>query len=180
MEDAKQKHDGTLKPLDELLRNAHPLRFKKLHPLAELPTYAKPGDAGLDLVAVSKAYNHRLAFWEFGTGLAVEIPDGFVGLIFPRSSISTTPLSLCNSVGVIDSGYRGEIKLRFCENIKRDEFDIFTEESVIIDRSNDKHYEIGDRIGQLIILQLPSFYTEFVDELSDSERGAGGFGSSGY
>jgi dUTP pyrophosphatase len=99
----------------------------------------------------------------YGTGLALEIPEGYVGLIFPRSSISKTSLSLANCVGVIDSGYRGEILLKFRTD------------------ANNKtgHYTIGDRIGQLLIIPYPQIEFEEVLELSDTIRSGGGFGSSG-
>lgn len=136
------------------------VKFKKLHENAVLPSYAKKGDAGLDLTCVNvNVKNNRIIY---DIGLAVEIPKGHVGYIFPRSSICKKDLSLCNSVGVIDSGYRGEIKAFFNIN------DIHPE-----------RYEIGDRIGQLIIMPIPTIEPVFSDELSDSERGTGGFGSSG-
>lgn len=138
------------------------VKIKKLVPEAAIPSYAKPGDAGLDLVATYiKVEDHNTyGYFEYGTGLAVEIPDGYVGLVFPRSSISKTGMLLTNSVGVIDSGYRGEIKFRF---------------KYI---SGTKSYEVGDKIGQLIILPYPTIEFEEVDELSESERGDGGFGST--
>lgn len=120
--------------------------------------YAKSGDAGLDLVAVSIEETNK--YIEYDTGVAVEIPNGCVGLAFPRSSISKYDLLQCNSVGVIDSGYRGTIRFRF----KRLGPDI---------------YQIGDKIGQLVILDIPSISLNIVTMLSDSERGTGGFGSSG-
>ena len=157
------------------------VKFKRLHPDAKIPSYAKKGDAGLDLVAISiepkfkvttasrsklpgrPAVEERLfKYLEFGTGLAVEIPPGHVGLIFPRSSISETSMSLSNSVGVIDSGYRGEIRFRF--------------------RNTDSKldtYKVGDKVGQIIILPIPSVEVVETEGLSESERGADGFGSSG-
>ena len=139
------------------------IRFKKLDPKAIVPTYSKPGDAGLDLTAISKSSvnNPQYGYVEYGTGLAVEIPEGHVGLLFPRSSISNTGLILSNSVGVIDSGYRGEIKFRF----------------KYIPGTAD--YNEGDRVGQLVILPYPSIETEEAEELTSSERGEGSFGSSG-
>ena len=86
------------------------LKFKKLDNRAKIPNYAKKGDAGIDLVATTTMSNGY--FIEYGTDLAMEIPEGYVGYIFPRSSISKTDHYLRNSVGVIDSGYRGEIKIR--------------------------------------------------------------------
>ena len=125
------------------------LKFKKLDEAAVIPSRAHESDAGLDLVATSLAKTDD--YWEYGTGLAMSIPSGMVGLLFPRSSISKTSHSLRNSVGVIDSGYRGEIKLRM---------------SVPIPFSG-KLYEVGDKIGQLIILEMPILEIEEVDELED-------------
>ena len=105
------------------------LPFQKLHPHAVIPSYAQEGDAGLDLVAISINRNDSPLYWEYGTGLAVEIPSGFVGLLFPRSSISKTGHYLRNSVGVIDAGYRGEIKLRM-------------QPATALDS-----YKVGDKIG---------------------------------
>lgn len=139
------------------------ISFKKLDPKAVMPGYSKPGDAGMDLTAISKnlTNNPRFGYIEYGTGLAVEIPAGYVGLLFPRSSVSTTGLILANSVGVIDSGYRGEIKFRY---------------KWIKDTAD---YNVGDRVGQLIILPYPTIEPEEVQELNSSERGEGNFGSSG-
>ncbi len=138
------------------------VRVKKLTHNAVIPQYAKSSDAGLDLTATSKEWDEEKQCVVFGTGLAVEIPEGYVGLIFPRSSICKVPLMLSNSVGVIDAGYRGEIKFFFRP----------------LDRPR-KNYEVGDRIGQLIILPYPKIELEEADELSSTERGEGGFGSSG-
>lgn len=137
------------------------IKFKKLHPEATIPQKAHSSDAGMDLVATSKTFNNDYQFIEYGTGLAVEIPTHCAGLIFPRSSISKTSLSLRNCVGVIDSGYRGEIKLRFS-----------------IDNETNKGYHIHDKIGQLIVLELPNMKIVEVEELSDTDRGQGGFGST--
>lgn len=138
------------------------VKFKKLVSHASTPKYSKEGDAGLDLVAVDTYYDRDYSFVEYGTGVSVEIPEGHVGLLFPRSSISKTNFSLANSVGVVDSNYRGEIKLRFRTS----------EYSGI-------EYDVGDRVGQLVIVPYPKIDLVEVSELSDSNRGAGGFGSSG-
>jgi dUTP pyrophosphatase len=142
------------------------VKFKKLSPSAVTPCYSKPGDAGMDLTATSKV-DDKL-FIEFGTGISVEIPEGYVGLLFARSSISKTVHILANHVGVIDSGYRGEIKLRFKNPVlsfKKPE--IFPE------------YNVGDKIGQLVIIPYPQIELVEVEELSTSERMEGGFGSTG-
>jgi len=137
------------------------VKIKKLVSNAVVPKYAKEGDAALDLTATS--IEPSMDQIVYGTGLAVEIPKGHVGLLFPRSSVVKTELSLANSVGVIDSGYRGEIKFVF--NLKRPH--------------GTPVYSVGERIGQLIILPYPNIEFEEVKELSDTERGFGGFGSTG-
>ena len=137
------------------------VKLKKLHKDAVIPRYSKPGDAGLDLTAISKISNTTFQC-TYGTGLAIEIPIGYVGLIFPRSSIRNLELTLSNSVGVIDSGYRGEIQFTFNKTNGLDSFD----------------YKVGDRIGQLIIIPYPHIEFEEVEELSYTERGTGGYGST--
>lgn len=137
------------------------VRFKKLHSNAVTPTYAHDTDAGMDLTAVSKVYD-EFGNVVYGTGIAVEIPKGYVGLMFPRSSIARKDLFLTNSVGVIDSGYRGEIMFKFGRR-----------------GVPGWEYDVGDRIGQLIIMPYPQIELEEADELSDSDRGNGGYGSTG-
>ena len=137
------------------------IKIKKLHANAVIPKYSKPGDAGMDLVAISKEWSDNNSMITYDTGLAIEIPQGFVGLLFPRSSVSKTTLSLTNCVGVIDSGFRGSIMLKY-KYLKVG-----------------KIYEIGDRVGQLIIMPYPEIEFEETDELSSSERADNGFGSTG-
>ncbi len=138
------------------------VKIKRLHKDSIIPSYSKIGDAGLDLVATSKFYDDFDNVC-YGTGLAIEIPENHVGLLFPRSSISKTDLTLRNSVGIIDSSYRGEIVLKF-NNILM---------------SSCEPYNVKERIGQLIIMPYPTIEFEEVEELSTTERGAQGFGSSG-
>lgn len=138
------------------------VRIKKLHPHAVIPKYAKQDDAGVDLHCVSDPTIDTSGNTVFKTGLAFEIPTGYVGLLFPRSSISKTGYHLRNSVGVIDAGYRGEVIVKFG-------FKGFSE----------THYKKGDRIAQLIIMPRPYVEFEEVDELSETDRGTGGFGSTG-
>ncbi len=152
------------------------VKIKRIHPNAVIPVYAKYGDAGLDLVAVSSKELHAFGeydnansinegvpiYKEYSTGISIEIPEGFVGLLFPRSSISTSALMLANSVGVIDSGYRGEIKVRF----------------KVLDKNN-YTYDVGDRVAQLIILPYPKINLIEAEELSSTERGEGGHGHTG-
>lgn len=139
------------------------VKIKKLNENAKIPKYAKPGDAGLDLVAIS-CQQSEWGDYFYGTGLAVEIPKGYVGLVFPRSSNRKTDAYLTNHVGVIDSGYRGEIMFSF--------------KNIDIENPNPP-YQIGDKLGQLIIIPYPFIEFEEVDELSSTERGVGGFGSTG-
>lgn len=146
------------------------INFKKLNENAILPEYAKHGDAGLDLIATTNALfyeNGEYYYFEYGTGLSVEIPIGYVGLLFPRSSISTTILSQANAVGIIDSGYRGEIKVRYKVDL------------AYKTRYEPKIYFKGDKIAQLIILPYPRITPQFVSELSETDRGNKGFGSTG-
>lgn len=118
--------------------------------------------AGFDLTSTSLIIEEK--YIEYGTDISLQIPEGFCGLLFPRSSVSKYDLSLCNSVGVIDSDYRGELKIRF--NILREE--------------TPKIYNVGDRVAQLVILPIPSVTFSnvlFFDDITS--RGGGGFGSTG-
>lgn len=156
---------------------------KKLDSNAVLPTYAKHGDAGMDLTATSKSYDEH-GNVVYGTSLAFEIPAGYVGLLFPRSSNTKKDLILGNSVGVIDSGYRGEVVFKFKPSIAvygDGEVELEVGESMCIDVPEIKdfdHYLIGDRIGQIIIMPYPQIEFNLVDELSTTDRGIGGFGST--
>lgn len=141
-------------------QNTVNLKFKKIFSAAKVPTYTKRGDAGMDLVAIS--LKKSAGFYEYGTGLAMEIPEGYAGFVFPRSSISNTDHYLRNSVGVIDSGYRGEIKIRMSTPLL-----------------GAVEYKVGDRVAQLVIMKLPWVNLQEVDELSGTDRGEGGFGSTG-
>jgi dUTP pyrophosphatase len=155
------------------------VKFKKLNEKATLPSYAKIGDAGMDLVSTGCSVSYM--FVEYSTGLAVEIPEGHVGLLFPRSSVSNQDLILANCVGVIDSSYRGEIKLRFKINTtraKKSEIGI-TSDPLKNYQSIIKSYLIGEKVGQLIILPIPKIEPKWSDELSSTERGEGGFGHTG-
>ena len=143
------------------------VNIKQLHPDSVIPTYAKHGDAGMDLTAISKEYDEHGNVC-YGTGLAFEIPNGFAGFLFPRSSNTKKDLILGNSVGLIDSGYRGEVVFKFRELLPS-ERDI---------EFGAREYEIGDRIGQIVILPYTQITFNVVDELSTTDRGVGGFGST--
>ncbi len=138
------------------------VKIKLLDENSVKPAYAKESDAGLDLVATKIISNTSFQI-TYGLGIAMEIPEGMVGLVFPRSSIRNTELILSNSVGVIDAGYRGELQATF---IKLNGLD-----SIV--------YNVGDRVCQIIIVPHPVIQLKVVDELSESSRGIGGFGSTG-
>ena len=137
------------------------VKVKKIRESAFLPTKAHATDAGYDLYADSIGYDD-CGNVVYGTGVAVEIPKGYVGFVFPRSSIARTGLILSNAVGVIDSGYRGEIMAKF----RRAQVPA-------------EEYKLGERIAQLIIIPYPEIEFELSNELTDSDRGSGGYGSSG-
>jgi dUTP pyrophosphatase len=138
------------------------VKIKRLSENAVIPLYATKGSAGLDLTATSKVFDdHNNVV--YGTGLAIQIPEGYVGLLFPRSSVSKSCLMLRNSVGVLDSDYTGEIFFKYHELMT----------------SMDKEYNVGDRVGQLVIVPFIQAQLEEVNELESTERGSGGFGSTG-
>lgn len=137
-----------------------PVGIKKLNDKAVIPTYAKPGDAGMDLTATSKTDDGDII--TYGTSLAFEIPEGYVGLLFNRSSVYKQDLNLTNAVGVLDSGFRGEVMFKFRKT-----------------RQMGKEYNIGDRVGQVIVLPYPQVRLIEKTELSETERGTGGHGSTG-
>ena len=138
------------------------VKIKKLREDAIIPSYSKAGDAGMDLTITSEIENTSFSV-TYGFGIALEIPRGYVGLVFPRSSIRNQELILSNSVGVIDSGYRGELQATFKKTNGLDSI----------------KYKIGERGAQIIILPYPTIYMTEVPELSDTDRGTGGFGSTG-
>lgn len=140
------------------------VKIKKVNPSAQIPSYAKAGDAGMDLIATSIISESDTQI-TYGLGISLEIPEGFVGLVFPRSSIRKTRLQLSNSVGVIDSGYRGELQATFNK---------INNNSV-----SENDYKVGDRVCQIMIIPHPDIQFEETDELSETERGEGGFGSTG-
>lgn len=144
------------------------VKVKKLHENAVLPKYARPGDAGADVVAVSFEYDFENDVLIYHTGLAFEVPEGYVMLVFPRSSNTKKDVYLPNSVAVIDSGYRGEVQLRYKYRDKK-----------IPNSMDDIPYKAGDKVGQLVIIPYPMINYIEADELSKTERGEGGFGSTG-
>jgi dUTP diphosphatase len=140
------------------------LPFRRLRPEAKLPSAQHPGDAGLDLCSAIDVVVEPGERVMIPTGVAVAIPEGHAGLVLPRSGLASKQgLTMANSPGLIDAGYRGEV---ICA-------------AVNLDRDQDVKILIGDRIAQLVIVALPSVDAVWVDELPSSTRGEGGFGSTG-
>lgn len=137
------------------------LKYTLLNTNSKGPTKGSSGAACYDLY-VSTAEAKGGGITEYGTGVSIEIPVGFVGLLFPRSSISGYGQSFCNSVGVIDSDYRGEVKVRTYRSS-----DVF------------EYYKAGERCAQLMLVPIVSVELKEFKQLSDTKRGTGGFGSSG-
>jgi dUTP pyrophosphatase len=141
------------------------VKFKKLSPNAVTPKYSKEGDAGMDLT-ITSIISETTTDVTYGFGIALEIPKGFVGLVFPRSSVRKYDLSLTNCVGVIDSGYRGEIQATF-------------KKTNWLKGNDSEKYEVGDRGAQIMLLAYPQIDFVETDNLSETSRGDGGFGSTG-
>lgn len=141
-----------------------PLRVRRLERHARLPTRAYPGDAGLDLYALDPAMLQPGERAAIRTGIAVEIPEGQAGLVLPRSGLARRHgISVVNAPGLIDAGYRGEVQVLLLNT----------------DRSEPFALAAGDRIAQLVLVSVHAPEVVEVQELEVSERGAGGFGSSG-
>lgn len=140
------------------------LKVRRLDGRAQLPTRAYPGDAGLDLYALEDAVLEPGERASVRTGIAVEIPNGEAGLVLPRSGLATRHgIALVNAPGLIDAGYRGEIHVLLLNT----------------DRSASFELAAGDRIAQLVLVKVQTPAVVEVEDLAVSERGAGGFGSSG-
>jgi dUTP pyrophosphatase len=136
------------------------LSVKKLHPEAKLPTRAHPEDAGLDLYSIERV---RIPAGEgalLRTGVAMEIPEGYVGLVTDRSSLARRGLK--TGGGIIDAGYRGEVHV-IVRNVTQDSIEI----------------ELGERMAQMLILPIARPEATWSEELTESRRGTGGFGSTG-
>jgi dUTP pyrophosphatase len=140
------------------------LRFTKLNDAAVVPTRAHPGDAGLDLYSTEPAHLGPGERWSVGTGIAVEIPAGHAGLVLPRSGLAREHgIALVNSPGLIDAGYRGEVRVLLLNT----------------DPAETVRIEAGARIAQLVVTPVVIAEPVEATELSDTARGEGGFGSSG-
>jgi dUTP pyrophosphatase len=145
-----------------IVNNSLIVKVKKLSDNAVIPSYSKVGDAGMDLTITREIENTTFDV-SYGFGISMEIPKNFVGLVFPRSSVRNQDLMLSNCVGVIDSGYRGELQATFKKTNGLDSI----------------KYKVGDRGAQIVILPYPQVKMVESDELSDTERGTSGFGSTG-
>jgi dUTP pyrophosphatase len=140
------------------------LRVTRLDPRATLPTRAYPGDAGLDLYAVEQTVLAPGERASIPTGIAIEIPDGQAGLVLPRSGLAAKHgIAIVNAPGLIDAGYRGELRVLLLNTDRARAFTIAP----------------GDRIAQLVLVQVMLPEVAEVEQLAPSERGGGGFGSSG-
>ena len=154
------------------------IKFKKLVAQAVAPTQGTPGSAGFDLTVCRPVEQISPAHIRCRSGIAVEIPKGHVGLLFPRSSICKKGLLLTDAVGVIDSDYRGEISAVFDilhSEENRQARDFFG----VLMPPRYKIYEVGERFAQLVIVPIPEVEYIEVEELTPTERGAGGYGSTG-
>jgi dUTP diphosphatase len=140
------------------------LQFRRLRPEATLPTAQHPGDAGLDLCSAVDVVVEPGARVMIPTGVAVAIPEGHAGLVLPRSGLASKQgLTMANAPGLIDAGYRGEV---ICA-------------AVNLDREQAVKILVGDRIAQLVVVELPGVEPTWVDDLPETTRGEGGFGSTG-
>jgi dUTP pyrophosphatase len=136
----------------------------KLHPSATIPTYAKPGDAGADLYSIEEKTLKPGERALVKTGIAIALPEGYVGLVHPRSGLALkNGISVVNSPGTIDSGYRGEIGVVLINHDLNESFSV----------------KVGDRIAQLVIQKFETAIFKTVSQLPTSERASGGYGSTG-
>lgn len=144
------------------------VKVRRLHPDAVLPSKAHPTDAGFDLTCIGDLEYDDCGNLVYRTGLSFEIPEGYAGFIFPRSSVAKKDLILTNCVGIIDSGFRGEVLAKFKPLIP-------------ITSAHDAIYAYrkGERFAQMVILPYPEVVFDEVDNLAESDRGEGGYGSSG-
>ena len=156
------------------------INYKKLVPEAKEPFKKFNVDAGFDLYCTSIKKTDD--YIQYNTGIAFEIPKGYVGLVFPRSSVTKYDLMLKNSVGVIDASYRGEIICRFTPLVNNNLKDILINNEAgayTFEWNEDKQYNVGDRVAQIVFIELPKVVLLETNELSETERGDGGFGHTG-
>lgn len=153
------------------------VKIKPLSPVAKVPTYASDGSAGLDFTAVSMDYDCNTQTYNFHTGWAVEIPMGYVGLLFPKSGIYKKTMRLTNCVGVLDADFRGEVCARFEDNTSA--FLHKTDEDRFFKRFKETRrdvYDAGNAVFQLVVVPIPRVNILVAEELSETERGEKGFG----
>lgn len=193
------------KKVEKVVSDMLEVKFKKIDEFANIPTYAHDGDIGMDMTATSIEYNHDYDYFEYGTGLSAEAERGKAMLLLPRSSVSNTEAFLCNTPGLVDPfTYRGEIKFRYKNRTSIDtvifkcavrawnalnwwekwnysfkELEEKIRKNVMDNILSFAPYEIGERIGQMVMVDTPTVSVKVVDELSETVRGEGGFGSSG-
>lgn len=137
------------------------VKIRKVHPDAVVPFRAHATDAGMDVTAISMEMTED--YVEYDTGLQFQLPEGYAMLIFPRSSNSKKDLLLCNSVGILDAGYTGNLKLRF---------------KLTTEGYTEKIYNPGDKVGQIMIIPYPEINFIETEVFNETERGDGGFGST--
>lgn len=137
------------------------VKIRKVHPDAVTPFRAHATDAGMDVIAISMEMTED--YVEYDTGLQFQLPEGYAILIFPRSSNSKKDLLLCNSVGILDAGYTGNLKLRF---------------KLTTEGYTEKIYNPGDKVGQIMIIPYPEINFIETEVFNETERGDGGFGST--
>ncbi len=157
------------------------IKFKKLDENAVIPSYAHDGDVGMDMTTISVEYVPEKDMYIYHTGLACELEKGYGMFLFPRSSNSKTEAYLTNHVGIVDPIYRGEIQLRYKNRDRyRKSFWELLSGKIDMERALSKApYKVGDRVGQMVVFPYPQVHVQVVDELSETERGTGGFGSTG-
>ena len=137
------------------------VKIRKVHPDAVIPFRAHATDAGMDVIAISMEMTED--YVEYDTGLQFQLPEGYAMLIFPRSSNSKKDLLLCNSIGILDAGYTGNLKLRF---------------KLTTEGYTEKIYNPGDKVGQIMIIPYPEINFIETEVFNETERGDGGFGST--
>lgn len=201
----KKSAPKTSKKVESTIKETITLNIKRLHEDAVIPSYAHDGDIGMDMVATSMEYNEEKDYFEYGTGIAAESERGKAMLLLPRSSVSDTSGYLCNSPGLVDPfTYRGEIKFRYKNRESTSAFILacavrawhhlnwfqklrysFDEVEAAVAYHVKENiielapYLVGDKIGQMVMINAPEVSINLVDELSETARGEGGFGSSG-
>ena len=158
------------------------IKFKKLDENAVIPSYAHYGDVGMDMTAIDLEYDVGHDCYIYHTGITMDSDYGFGAFLFPRSSNCKTEAYLTNHVGIADSAiYRGELQLRFKNRhpYKKSLWEILTGKVNVERALSFAPYKVGDRVGQMVVLPYPHVDIEEVTELSSSDRGTGGFGSTG-